>query len=279
VLIQPADNINQMDQWVFGRYGGAVGARTKLDSSLSLRVDDIERVCGLSEEQKKKLRLAGRGDIKRFFDKVEEIKRKYQHGQADAAVNIWQEVVALQVELNHGLFGAGSIYAKTFRHTLSDDQTTRFESQSRERQVARMRTTVEWFVTHLDKSLGMTDDQRHRFVELLLAEAPPPRKFGQGDYWYFLFQAARLPESKVKSILDAPQWRLLSRQFAQGRSMEPWLKNNGVLGDDTSRRNPAPLADGARPLNQAREEAIRQKRAAVIIQGVKGPPPAVPDRE
>jgi hypothetical protein len=61
--------------------------------------------------------------------------------------------------------------------------------------------------------------------------------------------------------------------------MEPWLKNNGVLGDDTSRRNPAPLADGARPLNQAREEAIRQKRAAVIIQGVKGPPPAVPDRE
>ncbi len=33
-------------------------------------------------------------------------------------------------------------------------------------------------------------------------------------------------------IFDAPQWRLLSRQFAQARGMEQWLKTTGVLADD-----------------------------------------------
>ena len=222
-------NFDQMDQWVFGRFGGSGGARNKLDSSLLLRIEDLERACGITEAQKKKLRLAGRGDIKRFFDKVEELKRKFQQGQNDPNANIWQEIQPLQVELNTGLFGDDSIYAKTIRRTLTGDQAARFESLSRERNSFRFRATVEWFVVHLDKGLGLTDDQRQRFVELLVNEARPPRKFGQGDYWYLMLQTARLPEPKLKPIFDAPQWRLLSRQFVQARGMEQWLKTNGVL--------------------------------------------------
>ena len=84
----------------------------------------------------------------------------------------------------------------------------------------------------LDKGLGLTDDQRQRFVELLATEVRPPRRFGQGDYWYLMLQASRVPESKIKAIFDAPQWRLLSRQFGQARGMEPMLRSNGVIPDD-----------------------------------------------
>jgi hypothetical protein len=75
----------------------------------------------------------------------------------------------------------------------------------------------------------LTDDQRRRFVELLVSEARPPRRFGQGDYWYLMLQTAQLPEATIKPIFDAPQWRLLSRQFIQARGMEQWLKLNGIL--------------------------------------------------
>ena len=232
VVINQAPNLEQMDQWVFGRYGGSGGARNKLDSSLLLRIQDLERTCGITEAQKKKLRLAGRGDIKRFFDKVEELKRKFQQGQNDPNANIWQEIQPLQVELNTGLFGDDSLYAKTIRRTLNHEQAARFESLSHERTSFRFRATVDWFVVHLDKGLGLTDDQRQRFVELLVNEARPPRRFGPGDYWYLLLQTARVPEAKLKPIFDAPQWRLLCRQFAQARAMEQWLKTNGVLADD-----------------------------------------------
>jgi hypothetical protein len=231
-FLPQAQNFDQMEQWVFGRLGGSAGARNKLDSLLLVRIQDLDRVCGISEAQKNKLRVAGRGDIKRFFDRVEGLKRKFQQGQNDPNTNIWQEIQPLQVELNAGLFGDDSIYAKTIKRTLNPDQTARFETLARERTTVRFRATVEWFVTHLDKGLGLTEDQRQRFVELLVSEARPPRKFGQGDYWYLMLRMAGLPEAKLKPIFDAPQWRLLSRQFVQAKAMAQRLKAAGVLGDE-----------------------------------------------
>ena len=68
---------DQFDQWVFGGPRNSRAGRDKLDSLLTLQVDDVARMCALSEAQKKKLLLAGRGDIKRFFDKVEEKRKKF----------------------------------------------------------------------------------------------------------------------------------------------------------------------------------------------------------
>ena len=197
-----------------------------------MRIDDLDRVCRITEAQKNKLRLAGRGDIKRFFDKVEALKRKFQQGQNDPNTNIWQEIQPLQVELNAGLFGDDSIYAKTIRRTLSPDQEARFEGLARERINVRFRATVEWFVAHLDKGLGLTEDQRQRFIDLLVRETRAPRKFGQGDYWYLMLRMAGLPETKLKPIFDAPQWRLLSRQFVQAKAMAQRLKAAGVLAEE-----------------------------------------------
>jgi hypothetical protein len=232
VAAQQMANVEQVDQWIFGRFGGSGGARNKLDSSLKLRIEDLDRTCHVTDLQKKKLLLAGRGDIKRFFDKIEEVKRKFQNGQNDFNVNIWQDVQPLQVELNTGLFGDDSIYMKTISKTLDGDQISRYESSLRERRMVRYKATIEWFVAHLDKGLGFSDDQRQRFVDLLVNESRPPRKFGQGDYWYLMLQTALIPESRIKPLFDVPQWRLLSRQFAQAKGMEQWLTSNGVVPDD-----------------------------------------------
>ena len=70
-------NLDQVDNMVFNRFGGPVIARTRFDAALALRIEDLERNCGLTEAQKKKLKLAGRGDVKRVFDRVEEEKRGF----------------------------------------------------------------------------------------------------------------------------------------------------------------------------------------------------------
>src|SRR5271163_1288957 len=59
----------------FASNAGAGSARTSLESLLALQIEHIERTCGINEVQRKKLQLAGRGDIKRFFDRVDETKR------------------------------------------------------------------------------------------------------------------------------------------------------------------------------------------------------------
>jgi hypothetical protein len=268
VMIQQMPNIEQVDQWVFGRFGGSGGARTRLDSTLALRLEDLGRTCGITEAQKKKLKLAGRGDVKRFFDRVEELKRRFQ-ALSDPNVNIWQEIQPLQIEINAGLFGDSSLYAKTIRSTLTADQTTRYESVLKQRRLARYRSTVAWFVVHVDKGLGLRDDQRQRFVELLINETRPPRKFGQGDYWYLMLQTARVPEAKLKTVFDAPQWRLLSRQFAQARGMEQWLKTNGVVPDDGTAPPPAATAGVAEFFDMP----VAPPAARVVRFGARPPAP------
>ena len=101
-------NDAQFDQWVFGNMGvaNAAAARNQLDSLLTLHVEDLERTCGLTPVQKKKLLLAGRGDIKRFFDRVEE-RKKFTKNRNDQNQfqQIWQEIQPLRNSFNAGFFG------------------------------------------------------------------------------------------------------------------------------------------------------------------------------
>ena len=127
--------------------------------------------------------------------------------------NIWQEMQPLQVELANGLFGDLSMFMKTVKNTLSEEQSQRHDELARRRAAARRRASIELFVVQLDKALGLSAAQRGRLSELLVAETPAQAKYGQADYWYFMYQMTRLPEAKITAILDEAQWRLLSRQF------------------------------------------------------------------
>src|SRR5258707_11945120 len=85
VVVQPvfvmADE--NFEQWIFREFQNAAGARGRLDSLLMLNIESVAQVCGLSEAQRQKLWLAGRGDIKRFFDSVDELRRKFQSVKTD----------------------------------------------------------------------------------------------------------------------------------------------------------------------------------------------------
>jgi hypothetical protein len=239
-------NPEQVDQWIFSRWGGPAGAKIRLEANLALRIDDIDRACAVTDLQKKKLKLAGMGDIKRYYDRVEDLKRKYTAGAGSPQINnnIWQEMQPLQLELNGGLLGDASIFVKTIKSTLAPEQAKRYDELMHGRTDERRRATIEWFVVHIDKALGLSDVQRGRLAELLASETPPPERFGQADFWYLMYQMTRLPEAKVKAILDEPQWRLLSRQFIQARGMGPWLRSNGLIaqGNDVA---PAVVGPGA----------------------------------
>ena len=243
--------VEQVDQLLYGRFGmgGAGVARNKLDSALALRVDDVDRICGVTEVQKKKLQLAGRGDIKRFFDRVEETKRRFASAKDNQFNNIWQEIQPLQAELSSGLFGDDSFFGKTVKRTLTDEQAAHYDNVVRQRNLVRYRAMVGWCVVQLDRSVGLSDDQRVRLVELLVKETKPPKRFGQNDYWVMLFQASKIPESEIKSIVDDVQWRILERHLRQGKAMEQWLKTSGVIEDDKpAGGRPAVAAVGAIPL-------------------------------
>jgi len=223
----------QLDQWVFGGGRNAAWARDRLDTQLTLRIDEIDQACGVTEDQRQKLRLAGRGDIKRFFNKIEEKRRAFQSVAHDRAKigAVFQELQPLQIAFNAGLFGENSLFAKTLVKTLDADQARRYETALRERRQFHYRSRVDLVVATLGNAVGLSTDQRRRFTQLYLDETRPPKSFGRNDYQAVLLQAANLPEEKLKPIFNDTQWRVLSRYFTQVRGLEQFLRTNGYVPD------------------------------------------------
>lgn len=234
VVGQPVWQDEQFDQWVFQQDRTAFGARQRLDSQLALHEQDIDHVCDLTDAQRKKLHLAGRGEIKRFFDRYEAVKQNFQLVKNDQqkVQEIWQEIGPLQQSLQGGMFNDASFLYKTLHNTLTQDQRARYEASARDRQAFRHRANIELVVTLLEQGVPLRDAQRRELISLLTDQTKPPRKSGPYDYYLIMFQATRLPEGKLKSLFDDAQWKVVTRQLNQYQGMVPFLKQSGQWPDE-----------------------------------------------
>src|SRR5688500_11993448 len=62
-------NEQTFNQWLYSASQGTFDP----DSELALTIEAVDRVCTLSDSQKDKLELAGRGDFARFEQRVEDL--------------------------------------------------------------------------------------------------------------------------------------------------------------------------------------------------------------
>jgi hypothetical protein len=241
----PGLNDATFDQWVFGnsmQMANASAARVQIEKSLDLQIASVNGVCPISEAQRKKLRLAGRGDVKRFFDKVEEKRTRFNLVKKDQNKigEFYQEVIPLQAMLNAGLFREGSLFFKTLQSTLNDEQATKFAKLQEERRRFRWRAKVELVVDMWTNTLGLADDRRQRLVDAILDEIPAPKALGQMDYYFVMFKLSRMPEETLRPIFNDGQWKLFDRQLKQAGGFRMMLKQQGYASEDVD--DPKPKA-------------------------------------
>jgi hypothetical protein len=109
-----------------------VGARRRLAQLLEERLQFADEMCGLTVAQRAKLRLAGRGDIHRFFDRFEGLKAKYQSfedaefGDELAGKQLEADAVPLRRALQDGPFDDGSLFGKFLGTVLNSQQRRKY---------------------------------------------------------------------------------------------------------------------------------------------------------
>jgi hypothetical protein len=228
----------QLDSWVFRNDGNAVSARRRLDSQVSLHVEDIDRSCKLTPAQKTKLQLAGRGDIKHLFNEFDVIKRKFKplnQNQPDFQEEyqrLWQMISPLQIKVQAGLFQRDSLFFKSIHNTLTSEQQASYKALEEERRRYRYRASVEQAVDNIEQTTPLRDDQRQKLIGTLLSETKPPPVSGQYDYYYLAWQMAKIPEDKLKPMFDGVQWKAVDRLRTQYRNMDAFLRQNGYFTTD-----------------------------------------------
>jgi hypothetical protein len=123
---------NAFDTILFGPQH-ADTIRTRLDRLLALKIESIEKIYGLTDAQSQKLELAGRGDIKRFFDRVESCREDFprQTQGGDVSHELANEICRFRSEVDSGSFDDGSLFTKTLRKVLTPEQASRLPRTAR----------------------------------------------------------------------------------------------------------------------------------------------------
>ncbi|MEJ7638140.1 MAG: hypothetical protein WKF75_09230 [Singulisphaera sp.] len=233
---------DQFDTLVFGnnarpRRAGAPQEwpNSLIESQLTLRVDDIDRTCKVSPDQRAKLLLAGRGDVRRFMDRVDEKRKKFEGVRKDRNKfgMFHQELQPLRLAFSGGLFGTSSLLEKTLRRTLDEEQAEKYQGALRERAAYRYGAAVDFLSTKLARALGLSVDQRERLARLIKDETRPPKSMGTQDFNVASYQASQVPMAKYEAILDDAQIKVLERQLPMWQRNDVVLRRQGYVPDDT----------------------------------------------
>jgi hypothetical protein len=105
------------DRVIFAHLGNADEAQNSLDLAFKMWTENVDRVLTLTPAQREKLRLAGRGDIKRLLNQIAVKRQEFRSVQRD--MNRYQvfvsEVQPLRLKVLTGPFGEGSLSAKVLQ--------------------------------------------------------------------------------------------------------------------------------------------------------------------
>ncbi|AGA27737.1 hypothetical protein [Singulisphaera acidiphila] len=227
------------DHVVFGNARNSATALARLETLVKLKIDEVDQVARLTDAQKKKLELASRGDIKRFFDQVEEKRKAFQLVRNDQQkyAAFYQQLNPLRQAFSQGLFGEDSIFTKTLKKSLDEGQIVEYGNLGRQRRALSQEARIGRVLAILDHSVGLDVAQRRKLMKLIIEETRPPKIFGNYDIYAVLFQLSRLPQDRIKPIFQEPQWRLVHAQLEGAKKYEKILISQGAfpLGPDAER--------------------------------------------
>jgi hypothetical protein len=113
------------DRWIFGDLIPEAERLNHLDDRLFVKVQAASRIHKLMEPERAKLRVAGKGDIKRFLDQVEDESASFEIDRMSLKTGLaaLRRLKPLSDVYDKGPFGDGSLFAKTLRR-IKDDRAT-----------------------------------------------------------------------------------------------------------------------------------------------------------
>jgi len=242
VIVSPATaqnatiGIEQFDSWIFQGVVNRNQARSTLESRIDLEIARISQAVTLTTTQKDRLKLAGYGDVKRFYDRVEKARQQFLALGTQVDQNnineAYQLALPLQQELRAGLFGQGSLLEKIATTTLDDKQTEIMHHERERRNRLRIESAVKVFIAQLGRQMPMTAVQRTKLTELLVDQM---RSIGDDDaYTDFLvaYRLSQVPRNMYAPLFDEQQLKALDQSSLRGKSMKAMLKDQGLLNDE-----------------------------------------------
>ena len=214
ILLLPARGWSQNDQWfdswVFqGRQ--QADYRQKLESQLEAQLAILNRDLELSDQQLEKIRTAGRGDICRFFRKVDTVRKKtaQMNSNQENIQELWEIIMPIQQTAQRGLLTHESLFRKVLVATLSDEQRRREQENEKANRDHLYAVLTRQTIAEMEQSVPLVSHQRQKLLDLLLAQEAVPLDSPGSEAIVGLQRLCKVPERELANILDPDQLRLV----------------------------------------------------------------------
>lgn len=232
VAVAPVVNGNRQVEFISQSNSNAESAfRTRMEAIIEAGIRAVDERVSLTDMQRKKLRLAGRGDVAQIISRAAELRPRLTSKLLNEQQHfeLMKELQPLRIVQQSGIIGEGSLFRKTLRHTLTPDQYQLLERERRSTIVNNALVSVpniEWGPMSSNKSTPKTRQaNRQRFVDELLTHGKlPPTDNVYFRYAVFL-EIGRL-EDRLKPLVNEDAWSNLQTKVIETRRWEPALRHS-----------------------------------------------------
>lgn len=207
------------------------------------RLARIDSICGLTDAQRRKLRLAMESDVRRLAEEIDAVRTKYagvevntgdQEGQRQ--FQQFQQELQRCRQLIQGLLDAESLFSKVLPTTLDAEQQARLTAERAARRSYRWRAIVAGAMRRYDDMLGLDQRQYDEIEKLLLEREPPLRVEGpvnrnelQSQQFLVLLALSEVEATRLQAAVSDRQWKVLALLASQGKAMRSYVEAQGLL--------------------------------------------------
>lgn len=211
-------------------------ARQQFEATISSEIQAVHQVCSLSEQQKAKLLLAGRGDYAEYLDQLADLRQ--QMTTRPLTQREYSELIGKLRPLRMtvvcaNLLNDDSLFRKTLRGCLTAQQVGPYRDLLR----ARRAKIIESVLLNWDRNpaqVKLTGETRQKFINLLVERGRLPHYQATFIHYLVLSEVDRLAEH-VQPLLSEADWTRLQTQVQQAKRAEAGLRRSGlwpVVDDD-----------------------------------------------
>lgn len=237
LMAQPVREIQINEQtimsWIFNNRQSTDRVREELEEIIQTRIDLIVAACDLSPEQRAKLELAGAGDIHRFFNEYAALRRTIRMGNVsiEEYQEINQKVQPVRQKYSAGLHSRESLFAKAVPYVLDARQQSQYAEFERARRKRQYESMVRGTVALIENEIPLSNDQREKFLKLILAEEAPLRVDVVSYYHVYLvlYRISKIPEEQLKPIFLENEWKVMKPLINRGQAYRQVLIREGLL--------------------------------------------------
>ncbi len=215
-----------IESWIFNGQT-AKNAELQLEAAAMLRIELLKKKADLSPEQIEQAELAAKGDIVRFFRKVDALKDRFKDQRPDRnnMAEIAKEISPVQLQWNMGLDVTQSIFIGVLNASLSREQKASLLVERQTHVDERLKFHALNFVKTVERTVPLTNTQRERLIEMT-SQSMSRDTFHPSFEIYLPFQAAtKFERSELSSFLDQPQLAAFEKL------QEHWGKNTPKIED------------------------------------------------